>query len=625
MAVIDPYALPDPVLEWGAAAPVTAALALDVAGLPPAAAGIVAALGPYTAHAGRKWHVCGAVGGLMRKLGFSRDACRAVIGEWLAGAPAHVNVIAGCAHAVGAWAKDAEVVSGFDALAELVGAEHAELITEAATLARRAARPKPTGAPVDIDTHDPGGTPADPSSDDAPALPVFVMTPKGRDVWHYDPRTGAYRECARESLHVALTASGADGYVATTEKGKRLSPQMILDNGPTAFVREAITDFGREGEAEYDPTTERMLLGVRCPTITPVRDAGVHAWLAALAGDAEGLAALEQWIASTSRAAIHRCATALCLVGPHSSGKSLFALACARLWGSTPVALSHVAAQFNATMARCPIVFDDECSTLAKRQISTEDFRVLIQDRTRDYEPKGKERRTLIGAQRFILAANDIGALTFSNAIGVGAADAIAERLTVLQVPRDDTRAAVALEVLRDANGGIDFARLDGHLEWIRQTIALPDERTRFLGARADRGTARAAVVASVIADNEALFERLRARLAGEAPDDRAVFVARGSVWVKCEAFAEVLASVAPAERWDARRLRVALAAFRGASTFVRLEGATVRAWELDAVRLVEALGVDVDAAIAVLSAEVPAGGAAPATGSGARFKRPTR
>ena len=48
-----------------------------LAELPPADAGIVAALGPASAHHGRKWFVCGAVGGIMRKLGFPAARCEA--------------------------------------------------------------------------------------------------------------------------------------------------------------------------------------------------------------------------------------------------------------------------------------------------------------------------------------------------------------------------------------------------------------------------------------------------------------------------------------------------------------------------------------------------------------------
>ena len=121
-----------------------------LAELPPADAGIVAALGPASAHHGRKWFVCGAVGGIMRKLGFPAARCEAVVREWLADAGPSVDVNAGVKHALGAWSKPASEVSGVDALAEIVGREHADVIAEAAMRLRRPkgiVKAEPTPAP----------------------------------------------------------------------------------------------------------------------------------------------------------------------------------------------------------------------------------------------------------------------------------------------------------------------------------------------------------------------------------------------------------------------------------------------------------------------------------------------
>lgn len=430
---------------------------------------------------------------------------------------------------------------------------------------------------------------------------VFLMTPRGRDVWYYDPRVEGYRECGRESLHVSLEASGAAAYVETHVGPKRRKPQDILDDGPTIIVRTAVTDFSRSAEAHHDHERERVLLGVACPAIAPAPDAAVFAWLDALAGGAVNV--LHEWIASTRQDTIHRLATALALIGPHGAGKTLIAIVCARLWGSTPVELAHVAAQFNATMARCPVVLDDECACLSKRIISTEDFRVLVQARVRDYEPKGKERRTLIGAQRFVLTANDMSALTFSNAVGAGAADAIAERLTVIDCTATGARARALLDELRLEDGEIDFPRLDAHFEWIRQTTALPDGRARFLGANADRAPARAAVLANTLAEHSVLYDRLRALLEGTRKADRGAFLAAGAVWVRVGPLTEALAFNGGGDRWDTRRLRAAVAPFRGPRDCVRVGDEIERAWELDATRLVEATGANVERVLAALGA----------------------
>lgn len=120
---------------WGKAQAPPAALA-PLATLPPANAGIAVALGDWTAHAGRKWHVCGAVGGLMRKLGYSRAACEAEIRAWLPAGEPSVDVGAGVRWACAAWDKPSADVSGYEALAAVLGDEHATLVNAAAARKR---------------------------------------------------------------------------------------------------------------------------------------------------------------------------------------------------------------------------------------------------------------------------------------------------------------------------------------------------------------------------------------------------------------------------------------------------------------------------------------------------------
>jgi uncharacterized membrane protein len=81
--------------------------------------------------------------------------------------------------------------------------------------------------------------------------------------------------------------------------------------------------------------------------------------------------------------------------------------------------------------------------------------------------------------------------------------------------------------------------------------------------------------------------------LSGEAAPSKALFFASGAVWVHPGRMLEALTANMTGERWDAARLRAALSSFRGARKVARVGGELVRAWELDALRLVEALGLD--------------------------------
>jgi hypothetical protein len=129
---VDPDALPAPVLAWGSGKAAAAGLT-PLSELPPADAGIAAALGDWRAHQGRKWDLCGAVGGVMRKEGYSAAQAEAELREWLMGAAAEgVDVDAGVAWALAAWQLKPEKVSGYHTVAELLGDAHAQVVADAA-------------------------------------------------------------------------------------------------------------------------------------------------------------------------------------------------------------------------------------------------------------------------------------------------------------------------------------------------------------------------------------------------------------------------------------------------------------------------------------------------------------
>lgn len=128
---IDAAELPAPALAWGKAQAPGAGVAPHLASLPPGDAGIVAALGSWADHDGRRWDICGAIGGLMRKAHFSADECAAVIRDWLPADELSVDVEHGVQHALGAWRYDPDDVSGEGALAEHVGADHGRLVASA--------------------------------------------------------------------------------------------------------------------------------------------------------------------------------------------------------------------------------------------------------------------------------------------------------------------------------------------------------------------------------------------------------------------------------------------------------------------------------------------------------------
>lgn len=107
--------------------------------VPPGDQGILAALGRAAEQVGRRFWICGQLGGIMRKLGFKKEACAAVLREWLAELPA-AGIEHGVAWAVQAWDKPTDAVSGEVALRETVGKAHADVIVAACIAARRSTR-----------------------------------------------------------------------------------------------------------------------------------------------------------------------------------------------------------------------------------------------------------------------------------------------------------------------------------------------------------------------------------------------------------------------------------------------------------------------------------------------------
>jgi hypothetical protein len=147
---VDVAALTPTRLAWGAAqAPRHDLTPLDE--LPPADQGIAAALGAWEAHDGRKWDLCGELGGAMRQAGYTAPQCEAVIRAWLPPADPAVDVQAGVAWALAAWHKAPHEVSGLEALAVRLGAEHGAVVAEAVTagswVGRARARHRPFRAP----------------------------------------------------------------------------------------------------------------------------------------------------------------------------------------------------------------------------------------------------------------------------------------------------------------------------------------------------------------------------------------------------------------------------------------------------------------------------------------------
>ncbi len=146
----------------------TAAREQDTRARTAAAAAIRTAIGPAHEYDGRKHALCGALGGMLRKAGWTRDDCAALVRAWLEPIKdrGDVDVEKGVKWACGAWAKLPDECSGRAALDAVVGSSVGAIVEQAALLAWRAHRDS-VGAPA-IDECEPGTTRHDAGDDGDP-------------------------------------------------------------------------------------------------------------------------------------------------------------------------------------------------------------------------------------------------------------------------------------------------------------------------------------------------------------------------------------------------------------------------------------------------------------------------
>jgi hypothetical protein len=340
--------------------------------------------------------------------------------------------------------------------------------------------------------------------------------------------------------------------------------------------------------------------------------------LRALGGDAYPRLAV--WIASCAQRHINRLSAALVLIGSADVGKSLFSCAVAGLWSAvTPPAASLLVKQFNGELTKCAIVCDEEAQLFGSKQLSTKRFRDLTQSTERSIELKGLETFTLRGALRVIVPCNEVSDLRFTDLGGPDIVTAVIDRLCVINCKPRALECKAALERLRLPGGWVcDRNRVTGHMAWLCETVELPAER--FLGA----GAGADSVLAGHVNDHVDLWERFRDWLDNDAPPDSVPWKAiNGRLCVDPKALALGLEHTG--QGWDLKRVQDGLAPFQVKIYRPEVGGVTQpRVWELNAVKVAEALGLEANAEGATLAERLHASEPKPRTRDPRtnRFKR---
>lgn len=258
---------------------------------------------------------------------------------------------------------------------------------------------------------------------------------------------------------------------------------------------------------EEEKETLHIGLPAELPKAVPALD--VHDWLAVIAGSEPAVIELYDWIAASTREHISRPAAALAFVGPDSVGKGMFVRALARTWGPIlPVPLSNANERFNGSLLHSPFWHFDE-----KVHLEEDRFRVIVQERERLIELKGKEKVELRGCSRCIFTVNEPEKLSLGGAIGPSAFNATVIRIAYFDFRDRQKQILSAVAPLLLENGDMDLDRIVAHLRWVQTDWARENNAPRvqrFLGARADSAEAEALVLAGTRdADTAGVLEAL--------------------------------------------------------------------------------------------------------------------
>lgn len=303
-----------------------------------------------------------------------------------------------------------------------------------------------------------------------------------------------YTRCSVDEVSVAALTILAPAMTAqvdpqvATEKGVRLKTpaELVRDYG---MVAEHIEIDLCAQVTRYD--AERgVMIEAPCPIRVKAKfDANIDRWLRELAG--EKYPQLEQWLASITR--LDRPAAALYLEGPPGVGKSLLGNGLARIFTTRrPTSLNELFEGFNDGMLECPIVFADEVTPDRVRDSRmTSKIREAIQARSRSLNRKFMPVATLFGAQRIILAANNLRLIKTAENLTNNDIHAINERFFFIEVPGaesgkedDPAPARVFLESLPkgEPESWVHEDKLAMHVMWLVENVKV-ESQGRFVVA----------------------------------------------------------------------------------------------------------------------------------------------
>lgn len=264
----------------------------------------------------------------------------------------------------------------------------------------------------------------------------------------------------------AARSAGVDIYKISKDGTADFKPlrQLISEYGTVA--EKVFTDL-RAQTISYDEQ-ERAIIEAPCPLrrLEPRYDPHVDQWMYELVGS-DHYDDLKTWVAILPYLGYPRAA--LALIGVHSAGKSMFALACSRFWttqGTT--SLDQALASFNDSILNCPFVFADEHLPKDIRgAVPTEQLRQFIQATERPLKRKHMPNSKCLGVTPLMIAAHDLEILRPSENISNNEVEGSVNRFLIMPARVEASQFLANLTPTTHERGWIDQDVITRHFWWL--------------------------------------------------------------------------------------------------------------------------------------------------------------
>jgi hypothetical protein len=229
----------------------------------------------------------------------------------------------------------------------------------------------------------------------------------------------------------ALEPFGIACYKSTRSGEPKLKTAAELCHDYGTVAENMSVDFSAT-YSYYDADT-KTFHHAACPirsTVRAERVPEIEQWLSIINSEP-----LLDWLAYLPN--LMRPAKALYLWGDPGTGKSFLPLLASRLWSTMgPTPGEGLLADFNDSVARCPLIFCDEQLPVDFRgRRGTERFRREIQSTVRAFHAKYQKSATLNGALRFIVSANHAHLIETDDTLTQADSEGIRQRIEVVKLP----------------------------------------------------------------------------------------------------------------------------------------------------------------------------------------------